>query len=123
MVIALAKLVVLITVRHDVGHQIAEAWREAGAPGVTFVESYGLRRLNDASRGAELLPGLVSMFQILRDTDQSSLMLLSVVEDESAADRLLDVTESIIGDMSQPDSGIAFIINVERSIGIRYHGR
>lgn len=121
---ALSKLVILITVRHDLGHQIAEAWREAGAPGVTFVESYGLRRLKEASRNAEILPGLVSMFQILRDTDQSSLMLLSVVEDDAAADRLLDVTERTIGDMNKPDSGIAFVIDVGRTIGIRYsdHG-
>lgn len=118
----MAKLVILITVRHDVGHQIAEAWREAGAPGVTFVESYGLRRLKEASHNAEILPGLISMFQILRDTDQSSLMLLSVVEDD-AADRLLDVTERIIGDMTRPDSGIAFVLNVERSIGIRHVDR
>jgi nitrogen regulatory protein PII len=122
--LALSKLVILITVRHDLGHQIAEAWREAGAPGVTFVESYGLRRLKEASRNAEILPGLVSMFQLLRDTDQSSLMLLSVVEDDAAADRLLDVTERTIGDMNKPDSGIAFVIDVGRTIGIRYsdHG-
>lgn len=119
----MAKLVILITVRHDLGHQIAEAWREAGAPGVTFVESYGLRRLKEASRNAEILPGLVSMFQILRETDQSSLMLLSVVEDDAAANRLIDVTERTIGDMSKPDSGIAFVLDVGRTVGIRYSDR
>lgn len=116
----MAKLVVLITVRHDLGHQIAEAWREAGAPGVTFIESYGLRRLKEASRSAEILPGIVSMFQILRETDQSSLLLLSVVEDDAVADRLLDVTEHIIGDMNRLDSGIAFVLDVGRTIGIRH---
>ena len=117
----MAKLVILITVRHDVGHQIAEAWREAGAPGVTFVESYGLRRLREASRNTEILPGHVSMFQILRDTDQSSLILLSVVEDDATADRLLDVTERTVGDMSAPDNGIAFVLDVGRTLGIRHY--
>lgn len=116
----MAKLVILITVRHDLGHQIGEAWREAGAPGVTLVESYGLRRLNDAARHTEILPGMISMFQILRENEQSSLMLFSVVEDEAVANRLLDVTQTIIGDMTRPDSGIAFILDVERTIGIRY---
>jgi hypothetical protein len=117
----LAKLVILITARHDLGHQIAEAWRQAGAPGVTFVESYGLRRLREASSNTEILPGLVSMFQILRDTDQSSLMLLSVVEDDATADRLLDVTEQTAGDMSAPDNGIAFVLDVGRTLGIRHY--
>ena len=119
----MAKLVIMITVRHDVGHQIAEAWREAGVSGVIFIETYGLRRLTEASSNTEILPGLASMFQILRETDQSSLMLWSVVEDDAAANRLLDVTERTVGDMSAPDSGIAFVVDVGRTIGIRYSDR
>ena len=41
----MAKLVVLITGQVEEGHVIGQAWQAAGAPSVTLVEGYGLRRL------------------------------------------------------------------------------
>jgi hypothetical protein len=113
------KLVVLITSHVETGHPIAEAWERAGATGVTFIESYGLRRFNEASRAFEVLPGMMSMLQILRENDQGSLCLLSVVEDDPVVERLIASAQSVLGDLSAPDTGILFVLDIARALGIR----
>lgn len=116
----MAKLVVLITAQLDAAHRVGEAWTETGAPGVTFVESYGLHRLKGTS---EILSGMLSMVEILRANDTSSVVVLSLVDDHGIVDALIRVTESILGDMEAPDNGIVFVLDVERALGIRNHGR
>jgi len=119
----MAKLVVLITGRVEDGHRVGEAWRDAGAPGVTFIESYGLRSLQEASRAMEVLPGLVSMFEVLRQQEETSLIVLSVTDDDSIVDTLIQAVETILGDLMLPQNGIAFVLDVARTMGVRDHGK
>jgi hypothetical protein len=112
------KLVILITPLVEDGHSIGEAWQKAGATGVTFVESYGLRRLQEAAGSSEILPGMVSLFEMLRQRDENNLILFSVVADDAMVDLLVTAAEAIIGDIDQPDNGIVFTLNVERAKGI-----
>jgi hypothetical protein len=117
------KLVVLITSRVEDGHQVGEAWRQAGAPGVTFIESYGLRRMQEASKTGELLPGMMSMFEILRQQDETSLIILSVVDNDVIISQLEAETQKILGDLHAPNAGIFFVIDIERAVGVRDHGK
>lgn len=118
----MSKLVVLITSRVEEGHNIGEAWQKAGAPGVTFIESYGLRRLQEISKSLEVLTGTFSLFEILRQEEETSLFVLSVVQDDALVDKLLDAAQAVLGDLLLPNTGIAFVIDVERVVGVRYHG-
>lgn len=118
----MAKLVLLITSRVEEGHRIGEAWQQAGAPGVTFIESFGLRRLQEKSRGMEVLPGMMSLVEILRQSERTSLIILSVIEDESLADQFIAVTEGILGDLYQPENGVFFVVDLARAVGVYdYH--
>jgi hypothetical protein len=119
----MAKLVVLITARVEDSHRVGEAWRDAGAPGVTFIESYGLRSLQEASKSMEVLPGLVSMFEMLRQQDETSVIVLSLVDNETIVDALIKAAEDILGDLMLPNNGIAFVLDVARTIGVRDHGK
>ncbi len=117
----MSKIVVLITSQVAQGHAVGEAWQAAGAPGVTFIESYGLYRLQEHGKSSEVLPGVLSMLKILRDADAASLIVLSVVADSAAADQLIAVTEALLGDLQQPHSGLLFVLDAERVIGLRDH--
>ena len=119
----MSKLVILITSQVDKGHRIGEAWQEAGAPGVTFIEGYGLRRMQEASKSRELLPGVMSMLEILREQEETTLIALSVVDDDTIVNRLLDVTSEILGDLLLPHTGVVFVLDVERAIGVRDHSK
>lgn len=117
----MAKLLVLITPQIEKGHHIGQMWQEAGAPGVTFVEGYGLQQLRTAEESIEVLPGTTSMLEILRQSNIASLIVLSVVEDAALVERLINVVETVLGNLYDPNKGIVFTLDVERAVGIRRH--
>lgn len=119
----MAKLVVLITARDDVAQQVGESWMQAGAPGVTVIEGHGLQRIRATSRSGEILPGMMSLVDILRENRPSSVLLLSLVENDAVVAPMLQATEAILGDLHSPENGIFFVLDVEKAIGIRHHGR
>ncbi|MBI5666741.1 MAG: hypothetical protein HZC41_01930 [Chloroflexi bacterium] len=117
------KLVILITSRVEDCHSVGEAWQKAGAPGVTLIESFGLRRLQEASDSLEVLPGMMSMLEILRENDEiKSVTLVSVVE-EAQVEGIISATEGVLGDLHQPNTGVLFVIDVERAVGLRDHSK
>jgi hypothetical protein len=117
------KLVVLITGQVEQGRVIDEAWQALGAPSVTMVEGYGLRSLQERWQNVEILPGTFSLQNILRENYLTSLLIISVVNDDEMADRLVKATEDILGDMYAPQKGLIFILDVPRVVGLVFHDR
>jgi nitrogen regulatory protein PII len=115
----MAKMVLLITPRVELVHDLGDAWEKAGAPGITFIEGYGLLRLKEATQASGVLPGMMSMFEILRSREQSNMTMFSVVEDESVVDRLIKVSHQILDNLERPNNGVIFVINVEQTVGVR----
>jgi nitrogen regulatory protein PII len=117
------KLIVMITPLREEARTVAERWQQAGAPGATFIESYGIRQMKAASQSSEVLPGMISMIEILRDQNETSITLLCLVRDNEMVDKLIEVVEQVIGDLNGPDNGILFVIDVERAVGLRPYER
>ena len=115
----MAKLVVLITARDDVAQQVGESWRSAGASGVTIIEGHGLQRISEKSPMGEVLPGMMSLVDILRANAPSSFIMLTLLENDRIIDTMLSRTQAILGDLQTPENGIFFVIDVERAVGIR----
>jgi hypothetical protein len=120
------KLVVLITAKVEAGLDIAQAWQDAGAPGVTIIRSHGLHTVQrELSSGAVELPRMVAsmgaaMAAILDNLEERGEMILSLVDDD-LVDALIAAANAVLGDLTQPDHGILFTIPVERAIGVRRH--
>ena len=114
----MSKLLILITTHIEKGLAVAEAWEQAGAPGVTLIESHGLRRLQEQSRSLEI-PLFVSMSRLLHQIEETNQTLLTVVDDDATVDRMIDAANSVLGDLCDPDTGIAFVLDVERTFGVR----
>lgn len=113
----MAKLVLLITPKLEKGLQVAVAWEEAGAPGVTLIDTHGLHSLRQRGKGLEL-PLIVSLASAIRQMEESNQTLLSVVPDE-LVDALLNRASEILGDLNGPNSGVAFVLPVDRIVGMR----
>jgi hypothetical protein len=122
------KLVVLITAKIEDGLEIAQAWKEVGAPGVTILRSYGLHTLQRELQSGEVeLPRMVvsmgaAMAAILDNLDENGEIILSLVEDD-LVERLIGAANELLGDLTQPNHGILFTIPVDRAIGVRNHGQ
>lgn len=114
----MAKMVLMITTHIEKGLAIAESWEAAGAPGVTLIDSYGLHHLRERGQAVEL-PLFVSMAQVMREIEQTNMIILSVVDDR-LVDALIQGAVGVLGrDLNQPNTGIVFVLDVERTIGMR----
>jgi hypothetical protein len=112
----MAKLVVLVTTHIEKTLALAEAWQKAGAPGVTLVPSHGFRTLKERTRKLEL-PHFVNLSTLLKQVDDTTQMLFSVVDDP-LVDALAVATRTVLGDPLTAKTGIGFVIDVDRVFGM-----
>jgi hypothetical protein len=113
------KLIVLITPQLEAGYEIAEEWQSHGAPGVTLIDGYGLFRLQEATKKSEVLPGMLSMLEIVRSRQNNNIILLSVVENLTVVDELIETADRMLGGLPEPDNGIVFVLDVDKVVGLR----
>lgn len=102
---------------------LLDAWDRAGAGGITILESSGLGRMRGLMR--DDLPLMPSLRDILAGEETHHRTLLTVVPDESTVDRVVAATESVVGDLSRPQTGFLFVVPVSRALGLEkeYHAR
>ena len=112
----MAKLVVLVTTHVEKTLAIAEAWQKAGATGVTLVPSHGFRTLQERTRKLEL-PHFVNLATILKQVDDTTQMLFSVVEDD-LVEALVRATRTILKGPLTSRTGIGFVLDVDRVFGL-----
>lgn len=96
---------------------LLSAWEDAGVRGATILHSTGLGRL----RGSEWMddvPLFPSLEAFTEREEYFSRSIFTVVDSESMVDRLVDATKSVVGDLSQPDTGFLVVLPVARVYGM-----
>ena len=112
------KMIFLVTTHIDRGMAVAEAWEDEGAPGVTLIESHGLRRLKEQSRSLEINL-FVSLTSLMRQIEETNQIIFTVVR-EDLVDTLIDTACDVLGgDLNQANTGVAFVLPVDQVIGLR----
>lgn len=96
---------------------VLDAWEKAGVTGITILESTGLNRMRQGIRDDfPLFPSLRSML-VGRETHHRTLF--SVIQDEVVLERAIEATRRVVGDLSQPYTGLLFVVPVSRVLGLR----
>lgn len=98
---------------------VLNAWEAVKAPGITILESTGLGTIRQAGLRDDL-PMMPSLSEIFRPREHRHRTIFSVVEGEEMVDRLVAVTQEILGDLDSPHSGVLFVLPVARVVG--FHG-
>ncbi len=80
--------------------ELLDAWEKAGVRGATIIESTGIHR-----RRKRFIP-MRYVFQSARPMEQGHFTLTAIVEDEATVHACLQATERLLGDLSQPGSGV-----------------
>lgn len=117
----MAHVLVLVLENLRLCQDILRAWEEAGAPGATVLESTGLARLRAALR--DDLPLMPSLRDVLSSRELHHRTLFTVIEDEAVLKRVVEATERVVGDFSEPHTGILFAVPVAFGLGLRKRGR
>ncbi len=119
------KLVILITSNTENGIDVARRWQAAGAPGVTLIKSVGLYSLQQLINEQRIELPMHSgrsmnslMARVLRGMEHTNHVILSVMPKEMVP-KMLEEASAVMGDLTEPKHGVAFVVPLDRAIGVR----
>lgn len=113
----MAYLVVVIVDDVDNCHPVMDAWEEAGAGGITILESSGIGRVRQTQIRDDF-PIIPSLREMLRNKEHHHRTLFSVVKTEEEVQALVKAAQSVLGDFNQPDTGFLFVIALHQVFGL-----
>jgi hypothetical protein len=98
--------------------EIFDAWEEIGVTGVTILESTGLGRIRRAAGYRDDLPLMPSIRSLLQTQEEHHRTLMVLIKEEAKVDKLIEVTENIVGDLNEPNKGVLMVLPVLRVVGL-----
>lgn len=120
------KLVILITAKLELGLEVAQGWRAVGAPGATIIRTHGIHSLQrEVEKGDIELPRMIAsvagaMAHIIDKVEERGELILTVVDDHLVP-ALEAEANKVLGDLTAPDTGVMFILPLDRAIGVVDH--
>lgn len=111
-------LLVLVLDDETLLRDVLQAWEDAGAPGATVLESTGLRRVTDFF-GRDDMPLFPSLRELAQKEHSMHRTIFTVLDAEALVEKVIAATERVVGDLSQPHTGILFVVPVARVVGGR----
>jgi hypothetical protein len=96
-------MVMFVLNNPDLLDELLDAWRALGVSGVTLLESSGSYRRRAYLLGTRFVHESSLLTQSI---EEGHFTLFAVVPDEAAVQQCLAVTETIVGDLDQPETGI-----------------
>lgn len=110
-------LVVLVVDEIEKCSDVFDAWEAAGVRGITILESTGMARASQMLYRDDL-PLMPSISDLLEGREEQHRTLFSLVEGEKMIEQLLVATETVLGDLDAPGTGIFFAFPVARVKGL-----
>ncbi len=109
----------VLLVLHDLKdfNAVMTAWREAGAPAITILDSVGSRELEEQAKRDDL-PLMPTVRDLLQSDDALRKSIFTIIED-AMVDPIVEVTERVMGDLAQAQKGILVVLPVTRVVGYR----
>jgi hypothetical protein len=98
-------------------NDVLEAWSDVGVRGVTILESTGVHRVRSRA-SAQDAPFMLGFSRLLRTDQVGHNTLFAVVPDMEVVERLVAATEKIVGELTQPNTGVLFAVPVAAAWGL-----
>jgi hypothetical protein len=115
----MAELVVLVLNDPNKLEDVLAIWLTLGVPGITILESTGLRQQVGKRPFRDDLPLFPALDDLLQGTEQPHRTLLAVVPDGFDVAGLAAATEQITGVLDAPNPGILFTVPIHRVWGLK----
>ena len=85
-------------------NDVLDAWDKIGLSGVTIIESTGINRLRRArSVGSPFMAGIN---RLMSGDQEMHYTLMTIVRDEVIVEKCVESVEGIVGDLSEPHTGV-----------------
>jgi nitrogen regulatory protein P-II 1 len=102
--------------------ELLDAWKQVGASGATVLFSTGMGRLQQASALRADLPLMPSLSDFYVQSEVLSRTIFTVIPAD-LVERILAVTEQIVGDLNKPGSGILIVLPTDSVHGLIDYGK
>lgn len=111
-------LITFVLHNPDLLEELIEVWDTSGADGVTVIFSSGMGRLRQNQGIRDDIPLIPSLNDFYKAQQTLSRTVFTVVKEESTIDNILSATQNLVGDLSQPDTGLFIVTPVIRVYGL-----
>ncbi len=112
-------LVTLVLHDPDLLEEVVQAWENTGVKRATVLSSTGMGRMKQNRVTRDDLPLLPALNNFYDEASQTlSRTIFTAIKDESLIDKIVKVTEELIGDMRKPNTGILFVTPIVRAYGL-----
>ena len=111
------QLIVVVLIDATQLDPLMQAWTDAGARGITIINSTGMARLTGGWRRDDT-PLFPSLRGLLEQSDPDHRTLFTVADD-AIIDRLIAAAEQVAGNFDTANSGILFTVPVGRVLGLQ----
>lgn len=108
------KLVVFVLNKEELLEEVIEAFIEAGIPGATILDSEGMGRVLTYE-----VPLFADFREFMGGNKPYNKTIFSVVEKEEKIKKLEELIEKVCGNLSEPGTGIFFVIPINYARGLR----
>lgn len=111
----------VLFVLHDVEKldDVLNAWEAVGVGGVTILPSTGLMRLRYQRNGlCDDIPLIPRLEDFISHGEYTNRTLFAIVPTMEMAERVIAATESIVGDLDLPQTGILAVTPVDLVKGL-----
>jgi hypothetical protein len=96
---------------------IIKAWEEAGAPGITIIDTTGMNKLRKIEYRDDL-PLMPSLADVLNSQSNEHKTLLMLLQTEAEVDRYVEIARGIVGDFNDRRTGVLCVLPVTRVYGL-----
>lgn len=97
---------------------VMDAWEEVGVGGITIIESTGAARLHSMQGFRDDVPLMPSLRSLLNTREEHHRTIFSIVEGDEKVHELIEVTQAVIGQLHEPDTGILFAMPLSHVVGV-----
>lgn len=110
----------VVLVLDDVNREpdVFDAWEGVGVGGITIIESTGLGRIRQREGLRDDLPLMPSLRSLLHGREERHRTIFSIVEGEEKVEALISATEAIVGELSEPNTGVLFALPLSHVAGV-----
>lgn len=110
-------LILFVLDNPDKLEELLDAWEDAGTGGATVLVSTGMQRIsNNAIRDdIPLMPGLDDFYKRVEDYHRT---LFTIVKDDDMLNKIVDATQSVVGDLNKPKTGILVVLPSAQVYGL-----
>lgn len=115
----------VLFVLHDTAslEEVLQAWEETGVSGVTILPSTGLARLRERSALRDDLPLIPSLQDIISHGEKLNRTIFTIVANDEMVNKVVAATQSVVGNLDEPNTGILVVIPLARAYGLHRRKR